>query len=316
MYIGVDLGGTNIAVGAVDNDGRILAKKSCPTKRGRSYKEIVKDMARLCLETAGDAGFKPTDIEGIGIGSPGTVDSRNGVVVYAANLEMEKCPVAEEMKLYINAPVVMENDANAVAYGEYTACGDRAESFILITLGTGVGSGIILDNKIYRGFNNAGGEIGHTAIYAGGEECTCGRRGCFESYASVTALIRQTKEMLEKYPCSSMNEWVRREGRVSGRTAFECAAQGDEAAIITRDRYIGYVAEGITNVINIFQPEILAIGGGISKEGDTLLLPVKEFVYKNDFNKFMKKTDIRIAKLFNDAGIVGAAMSARNTWRK
>lgn len=312
MYIGIDLGGTNIAAGVVDDSGNIIAKGSVPTLRGRAYTEIVKDMANLCKELIDEEDVKIDDIKAIGIGSPGTIDSENGVVVYAANLQMERAPLAEELKKYINVPIVMENDANAAAYGEYIACGHEADSFVCVTLGTGVGSGIILNKKIYRGFNSAGAEIGHITMQMNGRPCTCGRNGCFEAYASVTALIAQTKEALAENPDSIMHDWVSRVGHVSGRTSFECAKQGDSAAVKVRDNYIRYVAEGVTNIVNIFQPEVLVIGGGISKEGDTLLVPLKEFVYKNDFNKFMKKTDIKIAKLRNDAGIVGAAMAAKN----
>lgn len=311
MYIGIDLGGTNIAVGCVDESGSILAKSSLPTLSGRKYTEIVKDMAMLCESVAEQSGVSMSDIKAIGIGSPGTIDSENGVVVFAGNLKMEKAPVAAELKKYFNIPIHMENDANAAAYGEYIACGHDTDSFVFITLGTGVGGGIIINKQIYRGFNNAGAEIGHMTLEIDGVECTCGKKGCFECYASVTALRRQTKEIMDKYPGSSMHQWVKKAGHISGRTAFECAAFGDEAAIEVRDKYIRYIAEGILSVVNIFQPEILVIGGGISKEGDIILKPLKEFVYKYDFNKFMPKTDIRIARLFNDAGIVGAAMAAK-----
>ncbi|MCH5210997.1 MAG: ROK family protein [Oscillospiraceae bacterium] len=312
MYIGIDLGGTNIAVGCTDDAGNLIAKNSLPTLSGRSYTEIVKDMAALCERTVSDANAGMNEIKAIGIGSPGTIDSKNGVVVFAANLKMEKAPVAAELGKYFDIPIFMENDANAAAYGEYIACGHKTDSFVFITLGTGVGGGVIIDNKIYRGFNGAGAEIGHMTLRMDGNECTCGKRGCFETYASVTALRKITAEMMEKNPESIMHEWVKNRGQISGRTAFECAVKGDKAAIETRDTYIRYVAEGILSVVNIFQPEILVIGGGISKEGDVLLNPIKEYVYKYDFNKFMPKTDIRIAKLYNDAGIVGAAMAAKN----
>ena len=311
MYIGIDLGGTNIAAGAVSDSGEILAKASMPTLSGRSYREIVKDMAQLCEKVTAQAGAPMTEVKAIGIGSPGTVDSENGVVVFAGNLKMEKAPVADELKKYFDIPIHMENDANAAAYGEYIACGHDTDSFVFITLGTGVGGGIIINKQIYRGFNSAGAEIGHMTVEMDGIECNCGKKGCYERYASVTALKRQTKEMMDKCPDSSMHAWVERVGHISGRTAFECAAAGDAASIMVRDNYIRYIAEGIVSVVNIFQPEILVIGGGISKEGDVILKPLKEFVYKYDFNKFMPKTDIRIAKLFNDAGIVGAAMAAK-----
>lgn len=311
MYIGIDLGGTNVAIGCVDEKGNILAKKSFPTESKRGYKAIVKEMADTIHDVMSDIGLNAEDIKAIGIGSPGTVDRENGVVVFAGNLDMVKVPMADELGKYFNVPINMENDANAAAYGEYIVCGHDADSFLLVTLGTGVGGGIILNKKIYRGFNNAGAEVGHITVMMDGEQCTCGKKGCYECYASVTALKKQTEDMIKKCPETMMSEWVKEHGHISGRTAFECADKGDKAAIEVRDNYLKYVAEGITSLMNIFQPEIIVIGGGISKEGDTLLNPVKEFCYKNDFNKFMPKTKIQIAKLFNDAGIVGAAMAAK-----
>lgn len=307
MYIGIDLGGTNIAVGIVDENGRVIRKGSVPTLKERHYKEIIRDMAELSKKVVAEAGYTLDDVVSVGIGSPGTVDNSRGMVVYANNISMNNVSMAAEFRKYIDKPVNMENDANAAAYGEYIASGGSAQSFIFMTLGTGVGGGIITDGKIYRGFNCAGAEIGHTSIVMDGKKCTCGKRGCLEQYASVTALIEQTREMIEKCPKSKMSEWVKENGRISGRTAFECAAEGDEAAIKVRDRYIRYVAEGVSNLVNIFQPELFVIGGGISKEGDALLNPIREFVYANDYNKHMPKTEIRIAELFNDAGIVGAA---------
>lgn len=311
MYIGIDLGGTNIAVGCMDGNGKLIAKDSLPTLRGRGYKEIVADMAALCERVTKMAGVDMSDVKAIGIGSPGTVDSENGVVVFAGNLQFENAPVAKELGKYFNIPIHMENDANAAAYGEYIACGHDADSFVFITLGTGVGGGIIINKHIVRGFNSAGAEIGHMTLEMGGIECNCGKKGCYECYASVTALKCQTKAAIENNPDTAMKKWVEEKGHISGRTAFECALMGDKTAIEVRDRYIRYVAEGIVSVVNIFQPEILVIGGGISKEGDVILNPLKEFVYKYDFNKFMPKTDIRMAALFNDAGIIGAAMAAK-----
>lgn len=311
MYIGIDLGGTNIAVGAVTDDGKVISKASLPTLPERGYKEIVKDMAKLCRQVSAENGGMDS-VKAIGIGSPGTVDSKNGVVVFAGNLSLENAPVAEELRKHFDIPVYMENDANAAAYGEYIACGLDTDSFVFITLGTGVGGGIIINKQIYCGFNGAGAEIGHMTLEMGGKECNCGNRGCYEKYASVTALREQTEEAIKAHPESMMNEWVKEHGHISGRTAFECAQRGDKTAETVRDTYIRYVAEGIISVVNIFQPEVIVIGGGISKEGDVLLNPLREYVYKREFNRYMKRTDIRIAHLFNDAGIVGAAMSAKN----
>lgn len=311
MYIGIDLGGTNIAVGLVDENGKILAQDSTPTLSERDYTEIVKDMAELCKKVTESAGLTMADVEAIGIGSPGTIDNKRGMVVYANNLKMDRAPIADEMHKYFDIPVNLENDANAAAFGEYAINGHGAKSFVFITLGTGVGGGIVLDGKIYRGFNNAGGELGHTPLVYNGYPCSCGRKGCWEAYASVTALIRQTKEAMENNPDSQMGKIADEEGKVSGRTAFIAAKNGDEAGKAVVKQYIEYVAEGISGIINIFQPERILIGGGISREGDYILNPIKEYVDANDYNKLMPKTKIEIATLFNDAGIIGAAFAAK-----
>ncbi len=311
MYIGIDLGGTNIAAGLVSESGEILVQGSTPTMNERHIDEIIADMAKLINKLADDYGIAVSDIKGVGIGSPGSIDFKNGEVVYSNNLKMEHCKLADKLSALVNLPVKVDNDANCAAMGEYTATGDGAENYVFITLGTGVGSGLIINGKMVRGFNGAGGEAGHSVIVTDGEACTCGRKGCWEAYASVTALIRQTKEAMEKNPSSLMHEFAEKEGKVSGRTAFDAAKAGDEAALEVVNQYAVYVAEGITNLVNIFQPEVVAIGGGISREGDYLLNPVREFVAKNDYNKYMAKTKIVTAKLFNDAGIIGAAMIAK-----
>ncbi len=310
MYIGIDLGGTNIAAGLVDKSGKILFSDSVPTMKERHWSEIIKDMAALAERVVTESGHSMDEIKAVGIGCPGSIDKVNGLVVYSNNIVMHNVPMAEEFRKYIDLPVFLENDANAAALGEYTTCGEGIDSFVFMTLGTGVGGGIILNGKVWSGFNGAGAEIGHQTLVFDGKPCTCGRRGCLEAYASVTALIEQTKEAMEAHPESMMNAWFKENGRVTGRTSFECAKLGDETAITVRNRYIEYVAEGICSIINVLQPEILAIGGGISREGDVLLDPIKAYFAENDYNKHMKKTDIRIARLFGDAGIVGAAKAA------
>ena len=312
MYIGIDLGGTNIAVGLVDENGKIVHKDSMPALKERGYEAIIKDMAYLSKKVTEEAGYTLKDVKSVGIGCPGTVDNDRGLVVYSNNIVMHNVPLAYEFKKYIDLPVGLSNDADAAAYGEYVAIGRNMECFLFVTLGTGVGGGIIINGKIFNGFNRSGAEIGHTSIVVGGKQCTCGKRGCLEQYASVTALIEQTKEKMAECPESMMHEWVKKNGEVNGKTAFECEKYGDKAAREVKDQYIRYVAEGISNMINIFQPDMLVIGGGISKEGDELLIPIKEFAYENDYNKYMPKTEIRIAQLFNDAGIIGAAILAVN----
>ncbi len=310
LYIGIDLGGTNIAAGLVNEAGKILHSASVPTLKERHWKEIVKDMATLAEDVVTRSGHTLSEVRAVGIGCPGSIDKARGVVVYSNNIVMHNVPVAEEFRKYIDLPVFLENDANAAALGEYAAYGEGVDSFIFMTLGTGVGGGIILNGKVWSGFNGAGAEIGHQTLVFGGKACTCGRKGCLEAYASVTALIEQTKEAMAAHPQSMMNAWAKERGRVTGRTAFECARAGDEAAMAVRDRYIEYVAEGVCSIVNVLQPEILAIGGGISREGEVLLNPIKAYFAENDYNKHMKKTDIRIARLFGDAGIVGAAKAA------
>lgn len=308
LNIGIDLGGTNIAAGVVDGNGKIIAKASVPTLAKRPVGEIVADMAGLCETVMKKAGCTEKDIQSIGIGIPGTVDNKSGNVVYTCNVPMENTPLREMLQKYIDKPVNLENDANAAALGEYVVNGNNAESFVFITLGTGVGGGVILNGKIYKGFNGAGGELGHMTLVSGGEPCGCGKRGCWESYASVRALVRQTKAAMDKNPDSMMHEIVRDYGKVSGRTAFQAAKAGDKAGQEVVRQYLEYVADGLVSILNIFQPEKILIGGGISKEGDYLLKPVKEFVYKYDYNRYMPKTKIEIATLFNDAGIIGAAL--------
>ena len=309
-YIGIDLGGTNIAVGLVDENSKIVHSDSVPTLKERHWSEIIRDMADLALKVVADSGHTLDEVKAVGIGCPGSIDKANGMVVYSNNIVMDHVPMAEEIRKYIDKPVFLENDANAAALGEYAIYGEGVDSFVFMTLGTGVGGGIILNGKVWSGFNGAGAEIGHQTLIYNGKPCTCGRRGCLEVYASVTALIQQTKDAMEEHPESMMNQWFKDHGKVNGRTAFECAKAGDPAAIAVRDRYIEYVAEGICSIVNVLQPEILSIGGGISREGDTLLDPIKAYFAVNDYNKHMKKTDIRIAKLFGDAGIVGAAKTA------
>ncbi len=310
LYIGIDLGGTNIAAGIVDENGKILRQGSVPTLAERPIEEIVDDMAKLCLHLIEEEGLSMDQIESVGLGCPGTVDNANGVIAYANNLKMENTPMRKLLEAYFPGKRInLENDANAAAYGEYIVNGGGAKSFVFITLGTGVGGGIIIDGKLYRGFNGAGAELGHMTLISGGEPCTCGKPGCWEAYASVTALIRQTKAAMAAHPESSMNKWTEENGKVSGRTAFECSKAGDKAAKAVVDNYVKYVADGLVSIVNIFQPERISIGGGISKEGEYLFGPVRELVRKYDYNKYMPKTKISAATLFNDAGIIGAALS-------
>ncbi len=317
-YIGIDLGGTNIAAGIVDESYNIKVKGSVPTLPDRENDAVIKDMADLCKRLISEAGLTLDDIEYAGIASPGSVEPDTGVIGYSNNLHFNNYPIAATLKSFIPLKkVYIENDANAAAMGEAVAGAAKGvKNAVMITLGTGVGGGIIIDGKIYSGFNFAGGELGHVSIEQNGRPCTCGRDGCWEAYSSATGLINMTREKIEDCKKHSvktlMSEIVERDGKVSGKTSFAAMKQGDKAGAEVVDEYINYLACGIRNMINIFMPEILVIGGGICNEGDTLLNPLKEEVFKNmhdsDINK---RTVIKIAELGNDAGIIGAAAIGR-----
>lgn len=311
MYIGIDLGGTNIAAGIVSDDGKILLQDSVPTLRERDAHEIVKDMAELAKKLIAESGADMSEIKGVGIGIPGTVDYKTGTVVHLTNIKMDNFDLSGEFRKTLDLPVFVENDANCAALGEYIENGKGSDSFVLVTLGTGVGCGIVLGGRIFRGFNGVASEAGHMTIVTGGEHCNCGKDGCWEAYASVTALIRQTRSALEAHPESAMHKDVKERGKISGRTAFDCARKGDRAAEEVVMNYARYVAEGIVSLENILQPEMISVGGGISREGEFLMEPVRRYIEKVRFNRFMKKTKIVSASLHNDAGIIGAAMAAR-----
>jgi glucokinase len=304
-YIGIDLGGTNIVAGVVDENYQILTKASVKTNLPRPEQEIAADMAAVARQAAEEAGLSLDQIEWVGVGTPGIANSATGIIEYSNNLGFCNTPMVQYLEEALGRPAFIENDANAAAYGEYVAGAAKgAKHAVCITLGTGVGGGIIIDGKIYCGSNFGGAEIGHTVIDVNGPMCSCGRKGCFEVFSSATGLIRMTKEALAAHPESAMKD----EERITGRTAFNYMRAGDETAKQVVDDYIRYLAAGITNTINIFQPDVLCIGGGVCNEGDPLLLPMKEIVKKEVYTRNSpKNTEIVIAKLGNDAGIIGAA---------
>lgn len=310
MYrIGIDLGGTNIVAGVVDDEFRIVATAKCKTRIPRPAEEIVVDMARMAKEAVQNAGLTMADIAYVGVGSPGTCNADTGIVEYSNNLQFEKLPLRDMLGGMLDKAVYIENDANAAALGEALAGAAKgAQSCVCITLGTGVGGGIIIDGKIYGGFNFAGAELGHTVIMVDGELCTCGRFGCWEAYASATALINPTRRAMVNHPDSAMWSIAEDLDKVNGRTAFDGMRAGDAVAAQVVDTYIKYIATGLINVINIFQPEVLCIGGGICKEGDTLLKPLAAHIERERYSKYSShQTRLCVATLGNDAGIIGAA---------
>ncbi len=312
-YVGIDLGGTNIVAGVVDEEYNILAKASTKTNCPRPEKEIANDMAKMAVQAVENAGLTMEQIEWIGIGTPGIANSSTGIIEYSNNLGFKNTPMVKYIQEIIDKPVFIENDANAAAYGEYVAGSAKgAKNAVCITLGTGVGGGIIVDGKIYAGSNFAGAEIGHTVIEVDGAQCSCGRKGCFEAYSSATGLIRMTKEAIAENPDGIMAKMAEEKGKVTARTSFDSMRAGDPAAKAVVDKYIKYLAAGITNTINIFQPDVLCIGGGVCNEGDPLLLPMKAIVKEEVYTRNSdKNTEIVIASLGNDAGIIGAAFLGR-----
>ena len=313
MYtIGIDLGGTNIVASVVDDDYNIIGTSKTPTNSPRSADEIFDDIADVCEESVKTAGLTMEDIDSVGMGTPGTVN-QDGVIEFANNLAFNNVPARTMLAKRINKPeekVFIENDANCAALGEaYAGCGNGAKDFVAVTLGTGVGSGVIIGGKIVNGVNYAGGECGHMVIVVDGEQCSCGRKGCWEAYASATALIRQTKKAMEEYPDSLMHKLAKEEGKVSGRTAFDAMRLGDIAGIKVVDDYIKYVACGLINIVNALQPEIICIGGSICNEGETLMKPLRRFVQSERYSIHSKiQTKIVKAELGNDAGVIGAAL--------
>jgi glucokinase len=313
-YIGIDLGGTNIKAGVVNENYEIVAKATTKTACPRPADQIAADMARVSIEAAQLAGIGIKEIEWIGIGTPGIADNQEGTIPYSNNLGFYNVPMRKYIREHIEKPVFIANDANAAAYGEFLAgAAVGATDAVCITLGTGVGAGVIIDSKIFTGRNLAGTEMGHMVIDPNGRQCTCGRNGCFEVFSSATGLISMTKDKIADYPDSMLAKMAEEDGHVSARHAFNAMRAGDTAGREVVERYIKYLSIGIANVINIFQPDILCIGGGVCNEGDPLLLPLREQIRDQIYTKMLEKnTRVELAKLGNDAGIIGAAFLGNN----
>ncbi len=312
-YIGIDVGGMSIKAGVTDKDGNVLHKTTLVTK-GEYTKEytISRDIHALIVKLLQESNIAESQIAAIGIGQAGSIDSARGIINYWNNIPMKNVHVVEELHAWHSCPIFIDNDANVAALGECVFGAAKGfDNVLLITLGTGVGSGIIIDGKIYRGEYGAGAEAGHMGIVMDGEPCTCGRRGCWEAYASVSALIRQTKAAMAAHPESQMNAIAAQMGEVNGITSFKAARAGDKAAQEVVAQYIRYVAEGLISLQNIFRPQMFLIGGGISKEGEYLTAPLEKLVYEGMFDKETgDPLKIRPAALHNDAGILGAAALA------
>ena len=313
MYLGVDLGGTKIAAGLCDDEGRILRKGSIPTGVGRPAEEIMADMAALCRTVAEGAGVAMGDVAAVGVAAPGLIDPQTGEVVIASNLYWYHVQLTEYLSQDLGRPVFADNDANVAALAEVEAGSMMgAKDAILLTLGTGVGGGIIIDGRIYAGKHNGGAELGHNILVLGGEQCTCGNRGCLEQYASATALIREGCKAAATHPNGLISRQAQGNlGKITAKSVIDCSREGDPEAVRIFDEYIYALAMGIISLINIFEPEYIAIGGGISEAGGYLLDKLRQCVNDHLFYPELPHPYIVLAELGNDAGIIGAAMVAK-----
>lgn len=312
MYIGIDIGGTNLKAGLVDETGQLLATRKMKVSEIADQAALAWTIHALSMDLCRDCGCGMEEIASVGVGCPGTVEIRSGAILYTCNLPLRNVPLRRLFHQLSELPLYIENDANCAALAEYYVGGGRgSKRFITVTLGTGVGAGIIHNGKIFHGSNGMAGEVGHMSIAMNGEVCPCGRRGCWERYASANALKRQTAEAIQMYPKSILAQIIaENDGHVSGQSAFIAARQGCPVGQQVCEQYVRYLAEGIVNIINIFQPDTLAIGGGVSNEADEqLLFPLRRQValYSIPCSED-RRTRIVTAKLGNDAGVIGAAL--------
>jgi len=312
-YIGLDVGGTTFKAGIVNEQGTILHKDAMPTGIERPYQEIIADMAALCKKVAADAGIDMEQVASIGVGVPGLFDNKTGRIPFCTNLGWHDIPFVEEMGKHLDTKVVGDNDATVAGLAEAVAGVSAGVSdSVFLTLGTGVGGGIIIGGKPYSGAHGCGSEIGHMMIRMRGEKCTCGCFGCFERYASATAIIREAKKALETHPDSSMMEKCGGDPeRINAKIVIDAAREGDAAAKAVFDEYVYALAVGIINIINMIDPEVIVLGGGVSAAGSFLLDAVREAVKPMVFFKTMPYARIELAQLGNDAGIIGAAFLGR-----
>jgi len=304
-YIGIDVGGTNLKAGLVDEGGRLLAAERTPLNF-QSPEQFAKTSAELARAAAVKGGVRPEELRSVGMGLPGAVSG--GEILFTTNIPMRDVPIEKLFRQHLDVPLFLGNDADCAAVGEFfCGAGRGCRDLAVITLGTGVGCGLILGGRLRGG--PASSEGGHITVVHGGEPCNCGRRGCWEQYASATALIRLTKEAMDAHPESLLWEIVG-EGAPEGRTAFQAAERGDAAALAVCKDYVNYLADGIISVANLLRPEIVAIGGGVAGAPERLLLePLRQVVARESFASHGGRvTQILRAELGNDAGILGAAL--------
>mgnify|MGYP000132346355 CR=1 FL=1 len=309
MYIGVDIGGTNVTAGLVSNEGNILFQKSCPTLPFRGFDVVIQDIINLIRELIYKAP-ENEKISGIGIGVPGVADKKTGNVINCVNLGWTNVPLGKVLEREFNMPVYIDNDASVAALAEFENGALRGtQNSILITLGTGIGGGFIINGKLYGGTNNIGSEIGHMIIGENFYNCNCGKNGCFETFSSATALIKYTRKLMDETKEDTIiRKYVSDLDKLDARVIFDCAKAGDKLALISVNRLVDYLVIGITNLINLLDPEVIALGGGVSKAGDYLLELINNKIHEKILFKDIPYCKIVLAEHGNDAGIIGSAM--------
>ncbi len=309
--IGIDVGGTTIKGAAVTSEGKMYKTFTVPVSKYEKGVEVMERLAQTVNDYIATYKDEIGTVEGIGMGIPGVIDSKKGIVCASANLPLwTDLKVKEIIEKITGLPVKVSNDANAAALGEVRfGAGDNCETAIMLTLGTGVGCGVVLNGQLFEGNEGKGAELGHSTLILGGRKCGCGRKGCFEAYASASGLIYDTEQMIEKHPESKMKKIAIQFGKVNGRVAFKAAREYEDPwAIKVVDQYISYLGEGLLNICNIFRPNLIILSGGVANEGDYLIERVQEYIKERDYG-YKNSPEVKVVqgKLGYDSGKIGAA---------
>ncbi len=310
IAVGIDLGGTAVKIGLVDASCEVLAQTSIPTNAQRPYEQVIADMGRTAAALLEENGYIVADCLGVGVGSPGIIDSENGIVLYSNNIEWDHVPLADVLKQYLPVPVFVQNDANCATLGEVLkGAGKGYQNAVFLTLGTGVGGGIVLNGRIFEGGHTGGAELGHIKCGSERRRCTCGRYDCLEAYASATALIDDAKKMARQHPDSILWELCGHDlEAMNAKIPFDAAEAGDRCGKTLVENYIGYLADGIADLANIFRPDVIVLGGGVCAQGEKLTDPLNQYLQENCFgNTVTYIPRVVIAENGNLAGLIGAA---------
>lgn len=313
--IGIDLGGTSAKIGILNKAGEVDLKWSIATDISEEGTQIVPNIIQSLKENLKKQGLTAADILGIGMGSPGSVNRSNGTVIGAYNLNWKTLqPIREQIEEAFGVPFFIDNDANVAALGEqWVGAGNSEPDVSFITLGTGVGSGLIVDGHLVHGANDSAGEIGHLTVEPNGYECTCGKKGCLEQYASATGIVRLAHDMsTEESDESKLLNAIRAEKEIDSKMIFDFAKEGDKFSERVVDQFSYYLGIALSNVSNLLNPSTIVLGGGVSKAGDYLVEKVSKIVHEFTFPPIRETTKIKIAELGNDAGMIGAASLVLN----